>query len=135
MNNLSFINNQFGPKITSAGKTLIFTESICFYENEGMELTIPTEQPGKNITIQFVYNIDTALSHSPIKVEIINASIMRISLTNFSNPLGTTTTVPLECNIGNVPHQIFIYAHGIKNSSHPDKTVINMTFSMFRKGI
>ena len=135
MNNLGFINDQLSPKITSARKTLLFTESLCFYENEGIELTIPTGQPGKNIVIQFVYNIDVAIQQSPIKVEIINESIMKISLTNFSNPLGTTTTSPLECNIGNIPHQIFIYAHGIKNSNHPDKTVINMTFSMYRKGV
>ena len=131
MNFYPLANGTISPKFISAGKRLLFTESACFMQNDGIELKLPPGLEGRELTLQFCFSQDTT-AQPTIKTDLIDNWTIKISLQNFNNPLGTGTTSPLEFNIGNKQHWLFIHTTGLPNKDFFEKTLINMTVSMYR---
>jgi len=131
---IGYTSGKISPKLISAGKRLLFTESACFLESDGIELKIPSGLEGNEFTFQFCFDSNKE-GQPAIKVDVIDSVTIKISLTNFNNVLGTGTTSPLEFHIGNKKHWLLIYTTSLTGKDDVGKTLINMTVSMYRDDI
>jgi len=135
MNFMNQIPGKINPTLFSAGKRLLFTETACFIESDGLELKLPTSNANNQIVFQFCFSSEADKSKPSIKLDLIDNMTIRITLIHFNNPLGTGTTSPLEFNIDNKKHFLLIYTTGLINTEFPDRNLINMTVSMYREGM
>src|SRR5579862_7542150 len=119
--NIGYTSGKITPKLISAGKRLLFTESACFLEKDGIEFKIPSGLEGGEFTFQFCFDSNTEKKPA-IQVEVIDNKTIKISLTNFTNVLGTGTTSPLQFNIGNKKHWLLIYATSLTSESDASNT-------------
>lgn len=122
------------PKIYSANKRLIFSETLCFSPNDGVVIKMPTSdnQPENGLTFNFHFVDDKSNENaSSYKTENTTNTSLKFTLVNFGGTFGTGTTTPIGLSIGDTSYSIFLYAHRLVDQSNPDKKLLHMTITMY----
>jgi hypothetical protein len=121
---------RISPGIFSNNKQLLFSETVCFFSNEGLELRIPIVINSQNREISFIFEF----KDTPDGAYKINNSIdgdkITLELTNFCHAIGIGTTEHLNFSIGDSGLSMLFYSSAIK-SGQPKGSLLNMTVSVY----
>ena len=97
-------------KITSADKQLF--ESATFIALGLGESRVEISQEQELLTFIFDFKTDTAAPKEKLEFKLVDENTMRIELTNWNNPLGTTINGPLD--IGSFARRRLYLVFGVR---------------------
>ncbi len=124
---------QIIPKIYSADKRLLFSETVCFFPKNGIILKLPASDSSEQneVIFHFCFVDELDKKNSSFAMENIDNKTLKIKLVNFGSTLGSGTTSPIELSIGNKPYSILLYAHRLEDQVSLDNQLLHMTISMY----
>jgi hypothetical protein len=127
------MHGQIIPKIYSANKRLMFSETLCFNPCDGVIIKVPTSD-GKSqseLTFSLQFTDDENKTESSYKTENLGNNTLKFVFENFGGTLGSGTTTPVKFSIGDTSYFLYFYAQRLHGGSDQENKMLHMTITMY----